>query len=316
MFARRRPLPPRAFALAAISALLALGSLLALTTVAPRSRAAAEPAQATVTITNYTFSPAVLTVAPGTTVRWVNLDRDQHDVTGVMNASTLKSPPLSQNDTFEFTFSRPGTYNYICSFHPSMTGQVQVSGDADSFTFPETGFMVRGAFWNYWRTRGLEYGDYDVSYRESLGLFGYPISGEMQERLEDGKTYTVQYFERARLELHPENADPAFQVLLGQFGRRIHPADPPAPAQANPGAIYFNETGHNLSGRFRGYWEENGGLAIFGYPLSEPFTEVLEDGKPYTVQYFERARLELHPENAPPYDVLLGQFGRRILNTK
>ena len=57
----------------------------------------------------------------------------------------------------------------------------------------------------------------------------------------------------------------------------------------------------------------NGGLPQFGYPLSEELTETLEDGKPYTVQYFERARFEYHPENPAPYDVLLGQFGRRIV---
>ena len=80
---------------------------------------------------------------------------------------------------------------------------------------------------------------------------------------------------------------------------------------------YFAATGHSLSGEFLAYWLDNGGLAIFGYPLSEPFVEVSPtDGKPYLVQYFERARFELHSENAPPYDVLLGQFGRRILASR
>ncbi len=54
-------------------------------------------------------------------------------------------------------------------------------------------------------------------------------------------------------------------------------------------------------------------MAIHGYPLTAPRMETLEDGKAYTVQYFERARFELHPENVAPYDVLLGQFGRQIL---
>ena len=69
----------------------------------------------------------------------------------------------------------------------------------------------------------------------------------------------------------------------------------------------------NLGGGFLQYWQANGGLAQFGYPISEEFTETLEDGQSYIVQYFERARFEHHPENAAPYDVLLGQFGRRIL---
>jgi len=55
-------------------------------------------------------------------------------------------------------------------------------------------------------------------------------------------------------------------------------------------------------------------VAQFGLPLSEEFTERLADGQEYRVQYFERARFEYHPENPQPYDVLLGQFGRRMLD--
>ena len=57
----------------------------------------------------------------------------------------------------------------------------------------------------------------------------------------------------------------------------------------------------------------NGGLPIFGYPTSEEFVERGEDGRDYTVQYFERHRLELHPENRPPYNVLLSRLGNTIL---
>ena len=57
-----------------------------------------------------------------------------------------------------------------------------------------------------------------------------------------------------------------------------------------------------------------GGLAVFGYPLTEEFAEVsAEDGQPYTVQYFERARFEHHPEHAgTAYEVLLGHLGRAL----
>jgi hypothetical protein len=166
--------------------------------------------------------------------------------------------------------------------------------------FPETGFCVAGRFYQYWRQSG------------GLAINGYPLSGVFTERLEDGKEYAVQYFERTRLEAHPE-VGPPYDVQLGQFGRRIRPADPPAPRL--PGATYYDQTGHNLGGRFRDYWEAHGGLDRFGYPISEEFEECLEDGRIYRVQYFERARFEYHPENAPPYDILLGQFGRRILAT-
>jgi hypothetical protein len=89
---------------------------------------------------------------------------------------------------------------------------------------------------------------------------------------------------------------------------------PPPPVQrsaASPDApVYFGETGHTLSGPFLRYWEQNGGLALFGFPLTEPFEELNPaDGKRYLVQYFERERFEYHPENKPPYDVLLGLLG-------
>jgi hypothetical protein len=123
----------------------------------------------------------------------------------------------------------------------------------------------------------------------------------------------VQYFERVRMEYHPENADP-YKVLLGQFGRRVHGGADPA-VGAIPGAAYFQETGHNVTRpEFVAYWQANGGLAQFGYPLTEEFTETLENGQQYSVQYFERARFEWHPENGEPYRVLLGQFGRRVLS--
>jgi hypothetical protein len=172
------------------------------------------------------------------------------------------------------------------------------AGDQAAACFVQTDTCVTGQFLNYWRQHG------------GLALNGYPLRFPFTQQLEDGKTYTVQYFERTRLEAHPEH-QPPYDILLGQFGRHFHPADPSATPQTD--AVFFQETGHNLSGRFREYWEANGGLAQFGYPLSEVFQEQLEDGQTYQVQYFERARFELHPRNQAPYDVLLGQFGRRIL---
>jgi hypothetical protein len=134
----------------------------------------------------------------------------------------------------------------------------------------------------------------------------------------------VQYFERVRLEYHPENAAPQYQVLLGQFGRRVHPADPPATQDRDPYSVvrYFPETGHNVYERmnaggsrpdifdigFLAYWEANGGLDRFGYPISELRREQLEDGRVYGVQYFERARFERIGDQ-----ITLGQLGRRVL---
>jgi hypothetical protein len=173
---------------------------------------------------------------------------------------------------------------------------------APSRLFPETGQTVGPPFLAYWQAHG------------GLALNGFPISPAFTATLEDGKPYLVQYFERVRLEYHPENA-PSYDILLGQFGRQIVagvPGAPTAPVGAIPGDTYFAETGHNVGPKFTAYWQANGGLAQFGYPLTELFEQQLEDGNTYEVQYFERARFEYHPENQPPYDVLLGQFGRRI----
>jgi hypothetical protein len=63
-----------------------------------------------------------------------------------------------------------------------------------------------------------------------------------------------------------------------------------------------------MDGRIAEFWEQNGGLSVFGFPIG-PQELVLIDGKSFTVQRFERNRLELHPENKRPYDVLLGRLG-------
>jgi acetyl esterase/lipase len=185
------------------------------------------------------------------------------------------------------------------------------SGQVSSQQFPQTGKSVQGKFLSYWQDHG------------GLAQFGYPISDELQERsFTDGKTYTVQYFERARFELHPENSPPS-DVLLSLLGvsryNQQYPnragSGPPSSQTPNqsPGSILFEQTGKRVGGKFLAYWQTHGGLAQFGYPISDELTEVSPlDGKPYRVQYFERALFEYHPENAPPYDVLLAQLGRML----
>ncbi len=72
----------------------------------------------------------------------------------------------------------------------------------------------------------------------------------------------------------------------------------------------FPETNNCIGGRFRQYWEQNGGLSVFGYPVAAANSEVNRDtGQSYLTQWFERNRFELHPENQAPYDVLLGRLG-------
>src|SRR5829696_3225760 len=70
----------------------------------------------------------------------------------------------------------------------------------------------------------------------------------------------------------------------------------------------FPETSFCIAGRIREFWEQNGGLAVFGFPIAAQQEELIE-GQPFQAQWFERTRLELHPENARPYDVLLWRLG-------
>jgi hypothetical protein len=88
------------------------------------------------------------------------------------------------------------------------------------------------------------------------------------------------------------------------------------------GATTFAETGRNVCGQFRTYWQQNGGLARFGYPITDPIEEQIE-GETYWVQYFERRRMEYHAFNGGtsyqamlgevPATVLLGLLGRDVL---
>jgi hypothetical protein len=177
---------------------------------------------------------------------------------------------------------------------------------AGGVTFPETGNTVTGTFLNYWLARG------------GLAQQGYPISGVIGETSDtDGKVYTAQYFERAVFEYHPENRGTPYEVLLAHLGtfryRQKYPGGAPNQRpNTDPGTITFPETGKRLGGAFLQYWQSHGGLMQQGFPISDEFTEVSPlDGRPYTVQYFERAVFEWHPENlGTPNNVLLSHLGR------
>ena len=95
-------------------ALLGAAGLLAIG--APAARAA----EAMVNIDNFSFAPALLTVAAGTRVTWTNRDDIPHTVTDAATPRAMKSPPLDTGETFAFTFDKPGTYAYFCSLHAHM----------------------------------------------------------------------------------------------------------------------------------------------------------------------------------------------------
>ncbi len=154
---------------------------------------------------------------------------------------------------------------------------------------------LQGGFADFWRAHN------------GAVLFGPPLTNESRVG-----GVVVQYLERARLEWHPDY--PAGQqIVLGRVGAEVLGArrEPPVAAFAsNAGHLYFAATGHSIQGDILRFWQAQGGVAIFGYPLSE---ELTEDG--HTVQYFERARLEHHPELVG-YRVLPSPLGALVLRAQ
>ncbi len=188
---------------------------------------------------------------------------------------------------------------------------VSRASDPNIIYFNETGHNLGYAFRRYWAANG------------GLPIFGYPLTEEFEEPspTEPSKTFVVQYFQRNRFEYHPEFKGTQYEVLLGLLGVQLttnRSFFKVAPVPNMPDRIYFNETGHTLKASFYRYWKANGGLPVFGYPISEEFPERNpDDGKTYTVQYFERNRFEYHPDNAgTQYEVLLGLLGTQLCRQK
>lgn len=85
---------------------------------------AADAPKNAVKIENFTFTPPTITIPPGTTVTWTNVDDIPHTV--VAENHSFRSKALDTNDSFSFTFAAPGEYSYFCSIHPKMVGKIIV----------------------------------------------------------------------------------------------------------------------------------------------------------------------------------------------
>ena len=155
----------------------------------------------------------------------------------------------------------------ICLLTTALAVRLPAAAQTSSRYFPETGHTVQGRFLAYWEQHG------------GLAQQGYPLSDEFTEvSPTDGKPYTVQYFERAVFEYHPEICRHALRGAVEPAGRcayqqRYGAAGAPGqqPNQ-DPGTRLFPQTGQRLGGSFRAYWESHGGLAQQGYPspMSSP----------------------------------------------
>ncbi|MCG8347031.1 MAG: hypothetical protein MI924_04550 [Chloroflexales bacterium] len=166
--------------------------------------------------------------------------------------------------------------------------------------FEETGYCISGAIRAYWERNG------------GLAVFGFPITDVREEYVDESSWRgPVQWFERDRLEDHGNGL-----VLAGRLGAELLSKQQrpwegaPKVESAPPGCRYFAITGHSLCEPFLSYWEQNGGLERFGYPITQSGEEVIE-GQRLTVQHFERRRMEHHVELAgTPFEVQLGLLGR------
>ena len=103
----------------------ALGAATAMVSAAIVIPVWAQNVPTAVSIDNFTFSPPTLTVKTGTTVTWTNKDDIPHGIASANNAFT-RSKALDTDDSFSFTFTTPGTYQYFCYVHPHMIGTIVV----------------------------------------------------------------------------------------------------------------------------------------------------------------------------------------------
>lgn len=116
---------PRATATPASSSTVAPLTTVAASPPAAAPTMSAVPSTVEVKIVDFAFEPATLTIPVGASVVWTNTGV-QHTVFSTQPVRLLFSPVLEKGDTYRFTFTRPGTYTYVCSLHPDMMGQIVV----------------------------------------------------------------------------------------------------------------------------------------------------------------------------------------------
>jgi hypothetical protein len=169
----------------------------------------------------------------------------------------------------------------------------------DERCFSETDHCISGPIRAYWEQNG------------GLPVFGLPITAQAEELVE-GQPLVVQWFERDRLEIQPDGTVTAGRLGAEVLAARGEPWQEFPKADSRPEqCVFFPQTEHTMCPPFSGYWQDNGGLERFGYPITEAFQEELE-GQTFTVQYYERRRIELHPEADPPFQIQLGLLGREL----
>ena len=167
--------------------------------------------------------------------------------------------------------------------------------NGQSVYFEQTGHNIRHGFLKYFNENG------------GVATFGLPLTEEFVH-----KGWTIQYFEKARMEFHPDKAGTRYEVQLGLINTELttprRPFTGDVPFQSVPQHRFFPETGHSVHFSFLEFWEKQGGLDRFGYPISQ---EVTENGR--TVQHFQRARFEYYPDAPLDKRVQLASVGTELL---
>lgn len=181
--------------------------------------------------------------------------------------------------------------------------QIENTPSTGVLYFSETGQYLHGTFRKFYEAHG------------GMAIFGFPLT----PIISDG-ALRVQYFERARFEV-PVGHDDTNEVTLTRIGAHFISQLTPADLAQLPFAgvdkpsdtsvRYFGQTRHTLRGGFLSFWEKNGALQIFGYPMSEEFVQSIQ-GELVRVQYFERVRLEMH-FNRNATNISIGLLGTALL---
>lgn len=162
-----------------------------------------------------------------------------------------------------------------------------------ALAFPATAHTLAAPFRAFWEAHG------------GADVLGMPETEAYWERDSTG-LHQVQAFERVIVRHYPQQAGMTGEWSLDRLGsalmgglHRLTEAWHPVPAfETTDRQRFFPETGHGVYGAFYRQWQATGGLQWWGYPISEPLYEASPlSGQTYLTQYFERARLEYHPES-------------------
>jgi hypothetical protein len=170
--------------------------------------------------------------------------------------------------------------------------QGEIPTPEDRRYFPQTGHYVSGEFLQV----------YESIPNPEL-IYGYPIT---RAYLDANKGRLIQYFENARFEYVPENL-PELRVQISELGRLLYIPGQSLPTPENfPACRNYPETEKRVCYAFLTFFDEHGGVGQFGYPISN-----FEVHEQRIVQYFQRARLEWHPEGPAGERIRVTDLGRR-----